>query len=78
MEFDAMQAYLDAERERRKTPRERQIERELQQIAAKHREALVAESEPLFEELRQIEMNKPPMPIVVDGKLYEYVGPKGV
>lgn len=76
MEFDSVQAFLDNEREKRKTPREREIEKELRAIAEKYRKALVAESEPLFEELAEIEIGKPPMPIVHDGKVYEYVGPK--
>lgn len=75
MEFDAIQNFLNAERERRKTPREREIEKELREIAEKHRRAMVAESEPLFAELAQIEMNKPPMPVVIDGQVYQYVGP---
>lgn len=75
MEFDFEQ-YLAGIRESRKTDRERELERELQQIAEKHRRAMVAESEPLFEELRRIEMQKDPLPIMLDGKMYEYVGPK--
>lgn len=75
MEFDAIQNYLDNERERRKTDREREIEKELLAIADKHRKALVAESEPLYKELAAIEARKPPMPIVMDGKVFEYVGP---
>lgn len=76
MEHDEIQMFLDAERERRKTPREREIEIELQQIAEKHRKAMVEESEPLFRELSRIEVTKAPMPIVVDGKIYKYVGPQ--
>lgn len=76
MEFDAIQAFLDHEREKRKTPRERELEKELQRIAARHREAMLAESEPLFKELAEIEARKPPMPVVIDGKVYEYVGPQ--
>lgn len=75
MEFDEIQNYLDAERERRKTDREREIERELLTIADKHRRALVAESAPLYKELADIAAKKPPMPVAVDGKIYEYVGP---
>lgn len=44
MEFDEVENYLSIERERRKTDRERELERELQKIAAKHRDAMVAES----------------------------------
>lgn len=76
MEFDAFQNYLELEREKRKTPRERDIEKLLLEIADKHRRALVAESEPLYKELAEIEARKPPMPIVLDGKIYEYVGPR--
>lgn len=75
MEFN-FEDYLNGIRESRKTPRERELERKLQQIAAKHRDAMVAESAPLFEELSRIEIRKPPLPIMVDGKMYEYVGPK--
>lgn len=74
MEFN-FEDYLAGIRDSRKTDRERELERKLQKIAAKHREAMVAESAPLFEELTRIEMNKPPLPIMVDGKMYEYVGP---
>jgi hypothetical protein len=75
MEYDDWQMYLDALREQRKTDREREIERELQHVAAKHREALVAESAPLYKELAEIEARKPPLPIQIDGKVFEYVGP---
>lgn len=75
MEFDALQNYLDGERERRKTDREREIEKELATIANKHRRALVDECAPLYEELAQIEARKPPMPVVIDGKVFEYTGP---
>lgn len=74
MELADFESYIAAERERRKTPRERELERQLQAIAVKHREALVAESEPLFKELAEIEARKAPMPIMIDGKRYEYVG----
>lgn len=74
MEF-SFEDYVAGLRESRKTPRERELERELLKIAAKHRDAMVAESAPLFEELAQIAMNKAPLPIEVDGKVYEYVGP---
>jgi hypothetical protein len=76
MEHDDWQMYLDVLKEQRKTDREREIERELQQIAAKHRDALVAESEPLYKELAAIEARKPPLPINIDGKIFEYVGPR--
>lgn len=75
MEYDEVQAYLDNERERRKTDRERELERELNAIADKHRKALVKESEPIYKELAEIEARKPPMPMVMDGKIFEYVGP---
>lgn len=76
MEHDEIQMFLDAERERRKTDREREIEKELLIIADKHRRALVAESAPLYDELKEIEMRKPPMPVVIDGRIYEYKGPR--
>jgi hypothetical protein len=75
MNFDEVENYLAAERERRKTPRERELEAELQAIAIKHRKAMVAESGPVLKELAEIEARKPPMPIVLDGKVFEYVGP---
>ncbi len=76
MEFDEIENFLAGERERRKTDREREIEKELLTIADKYRRLLVADSAPLYDELKQIEMNKPPMPVVIDGKIYEYVGPR--
>lgn len=75
MEFD-FQAYLDGLRESRKTDRERELERELLLIAERHRKAMVAESEPLLKELTEISARKPPLPIMVEGKMYEYVGPR--
>lgn len=74
MDFDELENFLAGERERRKTDREREIEAELLAIADKHRKALVAESEPLYKELAEIEAKKPPMPMVLDGKIFEYVG----
>lgn len=76
MEYDEMQAFIEAERERRKTPREREIHKELALLGEKHKRALMAESEPLLKELAEIEARKGPMPIIHDGKIYEYVGPK--
>lgn len=76
MEFDEIENFLAVERERRKTDRERELELELQRIAVKHREELVAECGPIYAELAEIDRNKPPMPIVVDGKVYEYTGPR--
>ncbi len=75
MEFDEVENFLSNVREARKTDRERELEKELLKIADKHRRALVAESAPLYEELAEIEARKPPMPIVMDGNIYEYVGP---
>lgn len=75
MELDDFQAYIDRLREARKTARERELDRELQRIAEKHRRALIAESEPIFKELAEIEANKPPLPIMINGKQFEYVGP---
>ena len=76
MEFDEIENFLAGERERRKTDREREIEKELLTIADKYRRLLVADSAPLYDELKQTEMNKPPMLVVIDGKIYEYVGPR--
>lgn len=73
MEFN-FEDYLAGLRESRKTDRERDLEGELQRIAKKHREALVAESEPIYKELAQIEAMKPPLPIMYEGKIYEYIG----
>ena len=73
MEF-SFDDFIAGIRESRKTDRERELEGELQRIAKKHREALVRESEPIYKELAEIEARKPPLPILVDGKLYEYAG----
>lgn len=75
METDDWQAFLDARREQLKTDREREIERELAAIAAKHQRAYQEEIAPLMQELTEINMNKPPMPVRVGDKIYEYVGP---
>lgn len=75
MEYDAIQAYLDHQRELRKTDRERDIEKELLVLANKFRRALVDASAPLYAELAEIEARKPPMPVVIDGKVFEYTGP---
>lgn len=74
MEFD-FEDYLAGIRESRKTARERELEAKLQRIAKKHREALVAECEPIYKELAEIERHKAPLPIMFEGKLYEYAGP---
>ena len=76
MEYDAFQMLLDLERERRKTPREWEIEREMAGIGDRHRRALNAELEPLMKELADIEARKGPLPILVDGSVFEYVGPR--
>lgn len=75
MEFN-FELYVEGLREARKTERERELERELQRIADKHRRAMVAESEPLLKELTEIAARKPPLPIMFEGKVYEYVGPQ--
>lgn len=75
MEFDAFQNYIEVLREQRKIDREREIERQLHEITDRHRKEIHAESEPLFKELADIEARKPPLPIQVDGNVYEYVGP---
>lgn len=75
MDFDEIQNFLDCERERRKTARERELERKLIEIAHRHGKAMAAEQAPLYRELTEIETNKPPMPVVIDGKIFAYVGP---
>lgn len=75
MNWNDWESYLEHLKEERKTDREREIDKELLVIADKYRKALVAESAPLYEELAQIEMLKPPLPIQIDGKIFEYVGP---
>lgn len=75
MDLDDWQRHLDFLKEQRKTDREREIEKQLIAIAEKHRNALVAESEPLYKELADIEARKPPLPIQIDGRVFEYVGP---
>ncbi len=74
MEHDEWENYLAVLREERKTDREREIEKELLAIADKHRRALVADSEPLYKELADIAARKPPLPIQIDGKVFEYTG----
>lgn len=68
------QAYIDRLRESRKTARERELERELQRIAVKHREALMAESAPIFKELTEIEARKPPLPIMIGDQVFDFTG----
>lgn len=75
MEF-SFEDFLEGIRESRKTDRERDLEGALKRIAEKHRKALVAESEPIFKELAQIEARKPPLPIMFEGKIYQYVDPE--
>ncbi len=60
----AVEQMLAALREARKTARERGLERLLHAIFARHRDAMLAECAPIYEELAQIEARKPPMPIV--------------
>lgn len=76
MEHDAWQNYLEVLKEQRKTAREREIEKELAEIAERHRRSLRAECAPLYEELTKIEFAKGPLPMLVDGKVFEYVGPR--
>lgn len=76
MEIRDFEAYIAAERERRKTPRERRINELIAEIAMKHQQAYQDEIAPLVAELIDINANKPPLPIRFDnGKMYEYVGP---
>lgn len=76
MEFDEFQNYLEVLKEQRKTPREREIEKELVDIGMKYKAAMEAEYAPLLAELTRIEMAKGPLPIMRNGKVFEYAGPK--
>lgn len=75
MEWDAYQNLLDMERERRKTPRERELEKVMAEIGMKHQRALQAELAPFIQELAEIESKKPPLPVLFEGKLFEWRGP---
>lgn len=75
MGWDDFQNLVELERERRKTDREREIEREIAAIAAKHKRSLDAELAPLMKELTEIEARKPPLPILHEGNIYQYIGP---
>lgn len=75
MEFDSFKNYLKVLREQRKTPREREIEKQIAEISMKHQRALADELAPLLAELVKLESAKGPMPVVIDGNMYEYVGP---
>lgn len=76
MKLEDFEAYIAAERERRKTPREREIGRLIAEIAMKHQQAYQTEIAPLVAELIDINNYKPPPPIRLgNGKAYEYVGP---
>lgn len=76
MDHDEWMNYLEVLRESRKTPREREIEKEIAEIGERHKRALQAECAPLLDELARIEMTKGPMPILHDGKVFEYAGPR--
>lgn len=75
MEFDAFQNWLQVERERRKTDREREIDKEIAAIYERHRHEIIAECDSLFKELTRIESAKGPLPIWSEGKVFQYVGP---
>lgn len=75
MNGDDWQMYLDALTEQRKTPREREIEKEMNELAARRRRELEDELKPLLDELVRINVLKPPMPILHEGKIFEHVGP---
>lgn len=51
--------YVAAERERLKTPREREIQQQISETAKRYRIAFDKEIEPLIKELTDIEMRKP-------------------
>jgi hypothetical protein len=70
MDNAAFESYIASLRESRKTPREHELERELNRIAAKHREAMVAESAPIFKELADIEARKAPLPIMIGDEVF--------
>lgn len=74
MESDEFQALIKLERERRKTPREHEIQAELMRIGEKHQAACQAEMAPLLAELTKIEMQKPPLPILHEGQVYRFAG----
>ena len=75
MEHDEWENYLAVLRDQRKTDRERELEKKLNEIADRKRRELVAESQPIYKELAEIEARKPPMPVKIDGRVYEYTGP---
>lgn len=76
MEFDEFQNYLEVLKEQRKTPREREIEKQLAEIGMRHRAAIEAECAPILAELTRIEIAKGPLPIMHNGKVFEYTGPR--
>ena len=75
MDNDQFNAYINQIRESRKTQRERELEMELKRIAAKHRDAMVAESAPIFKELADIEARKDPFPIMIGDEVFAYSPP---
>lgn len=70
MDSAVFESYIADLRESRKTERERELEQELNRIAMKHRKALVAESEPIFKELAEIEARKAPLPIMIGNEVF--------
>ena len=76
--MDPFESYLAMLREQRKTAREREIEKELAEIFMKHKHAMDAEAAPLLAEMTKINALKEPLPVMVDGKVYEYVQPKAI
>lgn len=77
MNFDEWENYLDMQRELRRTPREREIQKELDEVALKHKRAYEQEIAPLMDEMARLEAAKPPLPIRLEnGMVFEYVGPR--
>lgn len=76
MEFDEFENYIAVLKEQRKTPREREIEKKLADIAIKYKAAIEAECAPLLKELTQIEFSKGPLPILHEGQLYAFHQPQ--
>lgn len=77
MDLETFNALVAAERERQKTPRERELDRQIAEIAQKHQRAYWAEIAPLVAELVRINETKPPLPIrLEDGRVMQYDDPQ--
>lgn len=59
-----LEAFLNAERERQKTPRERVIEGSIREIGERHQRAYQAEIAPLIAELIELNNLKAPLAIM--------------